>query len=85
MPTEIDPPKRFIKTAQQELAARFEYDPVSATRGEEYQVNRTKLLNVARHFHRALPAGREQSLAITKLEEALFWANAAIARREDEE
>lgn len=26
------------------------------------------------------PASREQSLAITHLEEAMFWANAAIAR-----
>lgn len=29
-----------------------------------------------------VPAGREQSLMLTKLEEALFWANAAIARDE---
>lgn len=34
----------------------------------------------ARDFEEGLPAGREKSLAITKLEEAMFWANAAIAR-----
>lgn len=28
------------------------------------------------------PASRERILAITKLEEAVFWANAAIARNE---
>ncbi|MGC5343658.1 DUF7681 family protein [Streptomyces sp. DT171] len=26
------------------------------------------------------PAGREQALAVTKVEEAMFWANAALSR-----
>lgn len=28
------------------------------------------------------PEGREQALALTKIEEAVFWANAGIAREE---
>lgn len=28
----------------------------------------------------AVPAGREQATALTKLEEVMFWANAGIAR-----
>lgn len=40
---------------------------------------------LAERFVRALPDGREKSTALTKLEEAMFWANAAIARNNTEE
>lgn len=41
---------------------------------------RSTLGRVAHDFADSLPAGREKSLAMTHLEETMFWANAAIAR-----
>ncbi|WP_100466675.1 DUF7681 family protein [Mycobacteroides abscessus] len=35
---------------------------------------------LAHKLDRDLPPGREKALALTELEEAMFWANAAIAR-----
>ncbi|MGN7137222.1 Acb2/Tad1 domain-containing protein [Streptomyces pseudogriseolus] len=35
---------------------------------------------LADELNELLPDGREKSLALTKLEEVMFWANAAIAR-----
>lgn len=36
--------------------------------------------NLAIKLNESLPEGRELSVALTKLEEVMFWANAAIAR-----
>lgn len=35
---------------------------------------------LADFLNEKLPDGRELSLAVTKLEEVMFWANAALAR-----
>lgn len=36
---------------------------------------------LAEFLRTKLPEGREKSLAITKLEEVMFWGNAALARQ----
>jgi len=41
--------------------------------------------NAALIISEACPEGRELSIALTKLEEAMFWANAGIARRHGKE
>lgn len=35
---------------------------------------------LADQINEQVPAGREQALALTAIEEAMFWANAGIAR-----
>lgn len=64
-----------------DLEHRFDYHPPSTdvVKGTHEHV-RALLYAVAAEFDATFPDGREKSLAITKLEEAMFWANAAIAR-----
>ncbi|MFJ2017234.1 Acb2/Tad1 domain-containing protein [Streptomyces nodosus] len=36
---------------------------------------------LADHINETCPDGREKSLAVTAIEEAMFWGNAALARQ----
>lgn len=65
-----------------DLLDRFTYHaPKSNDRLRQHERVRSYLLQMAQEFTDTLPSGRELSLVLTKLEEAMFWANAAIARR----
>lgn len=64
----------------------FTYHPATPETGGRHDMVRSILGGVAKNLAANLPEGRELSLVLTKLEEAMFWANAAIARsRTDEE
>lgn len=65
-----------------ELAHRFQFHPAtSPTRGAEHDAVRTRCGDLAAFLNEVVPEGREKSLAVTKVEEAMMWANAAIARQ----
>ena len=64
----------------QDLENRFTYHPPAAGQPEIYAAIRAKAKRFAEHIDEQCPDGREKSLAITHLEDAVFWANAAIAR-----
>jgi len=67
---------------QDELKLRFTYHPPKEGQPARYELIRFMALGLARSIVASTPESREQSLAITALEEAVMWSNAAIARRE---
>lgn len=60
----------------------FGYHVPNLERGADHGGMREQALRLATYINGVVPDGREKSLAITKLEEVMFWANAAIARQD---
>lgn len=69
------------KMAQQ-LEKSFTYYAPKDNQPERYELLRDGAKELAYFIVRNTPPSREQSLAITHLEESIFYANAAIARNE---
>ncbi len=65
-----------------DLKNRFTYHPPKPGQPEKYQALRDKALAFGELIEEFCPHSRERSLAITELEGAVMWANAAIARNE---
>lgn len=58
----------------------FRYHAPKPGQPEIYQEIRDKAKELAYLIDKLAPNSREKSLAMTNLEQAVFWANAAIAR-----
>lgn len=71
-----------MTAAQDDMDKRFTYHPPKEGQPQRYNEIREVAKNLAYLICAETPKSREQSLAITKLEEAVMWANAAIARNE---
>ncbi len=69
---------------QEEIVKRFTYHPPKGDQVERYQAIRDTALEFARVITYNTSYSREQSLALTHLEEVVMWSNAAIARNEVE-
>ena len=68
--------------ASADLTKRFTYHPPKGSQPERYVAIREKAKELATLIVECSKESREQSLALTKLEECSMWANAGIARNE---
>jgi hypothetical protein len=63
-----------------DLRNRFTLHQTSAENAQKRELIRSIAHSYATVINETVPDCREKNLAITKLEEVVFWANAALAR-----
>lgn len=74
-------PKEDPPMDPNDLHHRFKFHPATTeARQKEHDLIRRRCGQMAADFNALLPEGREKALVMTKLEEVMFWSNAAIAR-----
>lgn len=72
--------QRMQGITPEEIYERMGYHPATPQTAPMHNDVRDKVIALALEVIDLVPAGREQSLVVTHLEEALMWANKAIAR-----
>ena len=65
-----------------DIEKNFTYHAPKAGQPERYTAIRQKAMEFAELLDAECPDSREKSLAFTRLEESIMWANASIARNE---
>jgi hypothetical protein len=68
---------------KEQIDNNFRYHPPTSSQQEKYVFLRDEAKELAYKINELCPDSREKSLALTKLEEAIMWANASIARNEE--
>ena len=66
----------------EQVTKAFTYHPPKGNQPDRYESIRSTFLALAFGICQSTPVSREQSIALTKLEECNMWVNAAIARNE---
>lgn len=63
-----------------QIENNFMYHAPKAGQQEKYEAIRAKAKELAYLIDEECPPSREKSLAMTKLDESVMWADAAVAR-----
>ena len=66
----------------EQIERAFTYHKPKDDQPERYERIRNKAKMLAAYINEYCPDSRERSLAFTKVEETVMWANASIARNE---
>ena len=64
----------ILDSDEANLLKNFSYHPPMPGQTERYTLLRAEAQRIARTVLSNCPAGRERSLALTKIEEAVMWA-----------
>lgn len=80
--SERGPSPRFAKSTPDHLARRFNHHPPQGNQAERYGEVRAAVRECAEKIVDRCPLSPELSRALNALDEAMFLANAAIARNE---
>jgi hypothetical protein len=81
-PQPLVPGGKFPTMTNEDLANRFKSHPAKdEDTAKNHELVRTTCYLLAVELNNVVPDGREKALAITNLEEVMFWANAGIARK----
>ncbi len=72
------------KDFQDQIETVFASHSVSEEQAAHMEIIRDMCRSLAFGINDFCPNGREKSLAITNLEQVMFWANAGIAREQPE-
>lgn len=67
----------------EDIANRFDYHAPDEARRQAHELVRARCRALAESINDILVECREKALAVTKLEDVMFWSNAAIARQKD--
>ena len=71
-----------LAMSQQDIDNVFTYHKPTEVQQVQYELIRERARHLAHDINSQCPESREKSLALTKLREAVMWANAAIACNE---
>lgn len=70
----------LLSMTNSDLTNRFTFHPATSTTALTYEAMRSKALELASWMDENAPESRELSLALTNLDQAVMWFNAAVAR-----